>query len=167
MVQACDAKRSLHPIVFDCSWLKHLKYRPLRSEELPSGISSGNTFTSVCLNTALYLPWLVSQCLANGVIFKRAIVNHISHAKNLAQGDSTAAIIVNCTGLSVRNLGGVMDDKVVPVRGQTVLVRNEAVNMVDVLGIELGSDEVTYIMQRAAGKDLIAGLDSKCSHLPL
>lgn len=60
-----------------------------------------------------------------------------------------------------------MDDKVVPVRGQTVLVRNEAVNMVDVLGIELGSDEVTYIMQRAAGKDLIAVLDSKCSRLPL
>lgn len=45
-----------------------------------------------------------------------------------------------------------MDKGMTPVRGQTVLVRNTADRMVDVLGIEVGSEEVTYVMQRAGGK---------------
>lgn len=59
--------------------------------------------------------------------------------------------MVNCTGLSAAVLGGVMDQHMVPARGQTVLVRNEADVMADVLGLELGDEEVCYIMQRAAG----------------
>ena len=39
-----------------------------------------------------------------------------------------------------------------PARGQTVLVRNEPGIMADVLGMELGDEEVCYLMQRAAGK---------------
>lgn len=127
------------------------KYRPLSSAELPTGFVSGNAFTSVCINTSLYLPWLVSRCLANGVIIRRAILNHILDGKQL-HPDGTADLVVNCTGLSAARLGGVMDQHMIPVRGQTVLVRNSAPKMVDVLGIELGSDEVTYVMQRAAGK---------------
>ena len=85
-------------------------------------------------------------------MFKRAIVRDIVDAKHLAQRGLMAPIIVNCTGLSARNLGGVMDKDMTPVRGQTVLVRNTADRMVDVLGIEVGSEEVTYVMQRAGGK---------------
>ena len=85
------------------------------------------------------------------MILKRAVLSHILDAKNIHE-DGSAHLILNCTGLSAMKLGGVMDSHMVPVRGQTVLVRNTAANMVDVLGTELGSEEVTYIMQRAAGQ---------------
>ena len=45
-----------------------------------------------------------------------------------------------------------MDDKVMPARGQTVLVRNEADIMASNSGTDDGEDEVCYIMQRAAGR---------------
>lgn len=45
-----------------------------------------------------------------------------------------------------------MDTNVVPARGQTVLVRNEAEEMCDNSGTDDGSDEVCYVMQRAAGE---------------
>ena len=123
----------------------------LREEELPPGFDSGSTFTSVCINTSLYLPYLVSQCLKNGVIFERRILDHISVAKSLHHSGEPADVVVNCTGISARKLGGVMDQNMMPARGQTVLVRNTADVMCDVLGIETGDEEVCYVMQRAAG----------------
>ena len=44
-----------------------------------------------------------------------------------------------------------MDENVIPVRGQTVLVRNEADIMAANSGTDDGDDESCYIMQRAAG----------------
>ena len=123
----------------------------LREDELPPGFDSGSTFTSVCINTSLYLPYLVSQCLKNGVIFERRILDHISVAKSLHHSGEPADVVVNCTGISARKLGGVMDQNMMPARGQTVLVRNTADVMCDVLGIETGDEEVCYVMQRAAG----------------
>ena len=134
------------------------KYRQLRPEELPQGFDSGSSFTSVCINTSLYLPWLVSQCLKNGVIFKRGIFDHISEANEAHHSDKKADLVVNCTGISARKLGGVLDQNMIPARGQTVLVRNEADTMCDVLGIETGDEEVCYVMQRAAGKDIFPSL---------
>ena len=46
-----------------------------------------------------------------------------------------------------------MDQNLMPARGQTVLVRNTADVMCDVLGIETGDEEVCYVMQRAAGEN--------------
>ena len=95
----------------------------------------------------------MSQCLKNGVIFKRAVFNHISEASQAHHTGKRADVVVNCTGLSARKLGGVLDQHMIPVRGQTVLVRNEADAMCDVLGIEAGDEEVCYLMQRAAGRN--------------
>ncbi len=106
--------------------------------------------TTVCINTSLYLPWLVSQCLKAGVVFKRGVFGHILEAVNVHHCDNPAELIVNCTGLSAGNLGGVEDKNMIPVRGQTVLVRNDPGAM---FCIEKTSVEPTYIMQRAAGKN--------------
>ena len=86
--------------------------------------------------------------------FKRGILFHISEAKNAHHTGMKADLVVNCTGMSAGKLGGVMDQHMLPVRGQTVLVRNEADTMCDVLGIENGDEEVCYVMQRAAGKEI-------------
>jgi len=116
------------------------------------GYSNGSTFTSVCIDTAIYLPWLKSQCLKAGVVFKRGIFQHISEAASAHHSHRKADVILNCTGLSARKLGGVMDQNMVPARGQTVLVRNEAKEMCDSSGTDDGDDEVCYVMQRAAGE---------------
>lgn len=121
---------------------------------LSEGATSGTVFTSVCINTAIYLPWLVSQCLKNGVTFRRAVFNHISEATHPA---GKVDMVVNCTGLGASTLGGVEDKTVVPARGQIVLVRNDAGKMMDVSGTDDGDGEACYVMTRAAGGGTVLG----------
>ena len=66
-------------------------------------------------------------------------------------------MVINCTGLSAYKLGGVEDKTMFPIRGQTVLVRNEADAMYSISGNDDSSDEMTYIMARAAGGGTILG----------
>ena len=133
------------------------QFRVLRKDELPQGTDGGTSFTSVCINTALYLPWLTSQCLKHGVIVKRGIVSHIAGAADLHHSGKRANAVVNCTGLSSLKLGGVEDGAVYPARGQIVLVRNISDVMASVSGTDDGDDEATYIMHRAAGGGCILG----------
>src|ERR1700712_5187066 len=86
------------------------QFRTLPKEALRPGIDNATVFTSVCINTAIYLPWLVSQCLKNGVIFKRAVFQHISEAAfpNI-HPSKTVDLVANCTGLMASKLGGVED----------------------------------------------------------
>ena len=100
----------------------------------------------------MYLPWLASQCLRLGVVLKRGVFGHISDAADAHSSDQKADLIVNCTGLSAGKLGGVEDRSMVPARGQTVLVRNEAIGIVASSGTNEGNDEVCYVIPRAAGK---------------
>lgn len=122
-------------------------------------MDSATAFSSVCINTAIYLPWLVSQCLGNGVIFKRAVYNHIldAAADCSVQLGGKVDLIVNCTGLMASKLGGVEDKSVYPARGQIVIVRNDAGKMLDVSGTDDGDDEACYVMTRAAGGGTILG----------
>lgn len=84
-------------------------------------------------------------------MIKRGIVEHVSDAADLHHSGQKANVVVNCTGISARKLGGVVDSKVYPARGQIVVVRNDPGVMTSVSGTDDGSDEATYIMQRAAG----------------
>ncbi|KAH7417893.1 FAD dependent oxidoreductase [Cadophora sp. MPI-SDFR-AT-0126] len=132
------------------------KFRVLSPSELPPSADSGTVFTSVCINTAIYLPYLVSQCLKNGVTINRAIISHINEAASL-HTSGKADVVVNCTGLLASKLGGVMDKNVIACRGQIVIVRNMPGAMFTVSGTDDGDDEVSYIMQRAAGGGTILG----------
>lgn len=128
----------------------------LPKEDLAPGIDSGTAFTSVCINTAIYLPWLVSQCLKNGVVFKRAVFKHISEAASIHPA-GRVDLIVNSTGLGASKLGGVEDKSVVPARGQIVVVRNDAGKMMSLSGTDDGPEEACYVMTRAAGGGTILG----------
>ncbi|KAF2121515.1 hypothetical protein BDV96DRAFT_484117, partial [Lophiotrema nucula] len=140
------------------AWFKDVvpNFRVLPKSELPPGCSTGTSFTSVCINTAIYLPWLVGQCVKQGVTVKRAILSHISEASSY-HSQGKADVIINCTGILASKLGGVMDTNVYPGRGQIVLVRNEPGVMVTVSGTDDGSEEATYVMQRAVGGGTILG----------
>ena len=105
----------------------------------------------MCINTAIYLPWLTSQCLKAGVVFQRRIFKHICEAAKVHHSGEEAHLVVNCTGLSALRLGGVEDTNMMPIRGQIVVVRNEANLMCSSSGTDDGEDELCYIMQRAAG----------------
>ena len=85
------------------------------------------------------------------MVFRRQIFKHVTEAA-LVHSGKKADVIINCTGLSAAKLDGVNDAQMMPARGQTVLVRNEADVMCSCSGTDDGDDEVCYTMQRAAGK---------------
>ncbi|WPH04431.1 Hypothetical protein R9X50_00732200 [Acrodontium crateriforme] len=142
------------------AWFKEVvpNFRTLPENELPKGIEGGTAFTSVCINTAIYLPWLVGQCLKHGATVQRGIVNHIADAANLHSSGNRADIVVNCTGISSLYLGGVTDKAVYAARGQIAVVRNSPQGvMMTTSGTDDGDDEAVYIMNRAAGGGCILG----------
>lgn len=141
-------------------WFRNLfdDFRELEKHELPSGVASGCEWTSVCINTPMYLSWLVGQCRALGVAFKRANLKHIAEAARLGSPVGRAAdVVVNASGLLASRLGGVADAAVKPARGQIVLLRNELTPMLSVSGTDDEPDELLYVMARAAGGGTIVG----------
>jgi D-amino-acid oxidase len=132
--------------------LTKIQFKNLPESGLAPDIDNGQIFTSVCINTAVYLPWLVGQCIKNGAVFKRAVFKHIADAADAHHSGQKADVIVNCTGLSSKFLGGVLDEKLLPARGQIVVVRNDPGPMIGLSGTDDGEDEALYLMTRAAGK---------------
>lgn len=120
-------------------------------------MNDGLGFTSVCINTALYLPWLTSQCLKMGVKVKRGVVSHITEAADLHHSGQRADLVINCTGLSSLRLGGVEDSALFPSRGQIVVVRNDPKIITMVSSTDDGPNETTYTMTRAGGGGTILG----------
>ncbi|OIW28787.1 nucleotide-binding domain-containing protein [Coniochaeta ligniaria NRRL 30616] len=132
-------------------------YRKLADDELPDDIIAGCEFTSVCMNTAVYLPWLVGQCVTLGAVFRRTVLKHISEAAVMSHTGSKADIVINASGLLACRLGGVMDSAVYPIRGQIVVVRNEAPIMLTTSSTDDGEEELLYTMTRAVGGGTILG----------
>ncbi len=133
------------------------KFKILGKDDVPAGMDGGTSFTSVCFNTALYLPWLAGQCLKHGVVLKRGVAGHVSDAANMHHSGRRADLVVNCTGLSSLKLGGVEDKKLFPGRGQIVVVRSdpgygsrftEAVKLLTFTGICAQSPEQTMAQRR-------------------
>lgn len=141
-------------------WFKSLfdDYRELKNSELAPGYDAGCQFTTVCINTAIYLPWLLGQCAKNGVNFQRARLSNIEEARSMSHTGKPASFIINATGLGSRSLGGVSDKNMHPARGQIVLVENDIPAMMMFSGTDDGHTEETYMMQRAlAGGSVLGG----------
>ncbi|KAJ2998237.1 hypothetical protein NUW58_g379 [Xylaria curta] len=132
-------------------------FREVSREELPQGMASGCEFTSVCINVMVYLPWLIGECRKNGVVLRRGKLDHITEASRMSHTGGKVDVVVNATGLMASRLGGVMDHNVTPIRGQVVVVRNEAPYMLTKSGTDDADDEVCYVMTRAAGGGTVLG----------
>jgi D-amino-acid oxidase len=131
--------------------LTKLQFKILSPKELPKGIDAGIEFTSVVINVALYLPYLVGQCQKQGVVFERQILTHVAEASKMHHSGKDADMVINCTGLMASTLGGVNDKTVVPARGQLVFVRNDPGMTVGTSGTDDGEEESVYYMKRACG----------------
>ncbi|KAF5676599.1 d-amino-acid oxidase [Fusarium heterosporum] len=143
-------------------WFKEIfdNFRDSNSSEVAPGYDSGFQYQGVCINTAIYLPWLLGQCLKYGVVVKRAILTNINEAKYLSHTGRKANIIINATGLGSLKLGGVEDTTVAPARGQVVVVRNETPSNLPLFMCSSALDESgeeIYAMQRAAGGGTVLG----------
>ncbi|KAL9111063.1 MAG: hypothetical protein Q9227_004496 [Pyrenula ochraceoflavens] len=99
----------------------------------------------------------MSQLLAKGVTLRRATFSHIADAASAHGSGRPADVVINCTGLSARDLGGVNDKSVIPARGQIILVSNMSDAMYGISGTDDAEDEACYIMTRAAGGGTILG----------
>ncbi|KAL4889462.1 hypothetical protein BDV59DRAFT_195716 [Aspergillus ambiguus] len=140
-------------------WYKDIvpDFHNIPSDKLDPTIDNACSFTSVCINTPVYLSWLVGQCLRAGTVFKRGVVTHIRDAAHAHHTGHAADVVVNCTGLGSKTLGGVRDDRLYPGRGQVVVVRNDPGAMVATSGTDDGPDELVYMMTRAAGGGTVLG----------
>ncbi|KAJ3510139.1 hypothetical protein NM208_g15576 [Fusarium decemcellulare] len=158
-----DAKSGFSTHFYQSSpWYKDIfnSFRDNYSSEIAPGYDSGFQYQGVCINTAIFLPWLLGQCIKHGVVVKRGILNNIKEAKSHSHTGRTANIIVNATGLGSLKLGGVDDTTVAPARGQIVVVRNETPKDFPLFMCSSSLDESgeeVYAMQRAAGGGTILG----------
>ncbi|KAF9363220.1 hypothetical protein BGX34_004626 [Mortierella sp. NVP85] len=160
------------PKNFEDPWFKRLlkNYRYLAKEELPPGIEFGITYTTVSMNAPKYLRFLEEQVLALGGTLERATVPslkalaQIPHHNN--QGHSKADIIINCSGLGSRNLGGVHDHQMFPTRGQIVIVKvpdeiwpkaKQFTMERYAEGSAMGTGTITYVIPRDNGEIILGG----------
>lgn len=85
------------------------QFRVLGAAELVPGTVYGVGFTTVCIDTARYLPLLLAQFLRRGGRVKRVFVQHIDQVLLGGWGERVPDGLVVCAGIGARALGGVED----------------------------------------------------------
>ncbi|KAM3581744.1 hypothetical protein VKS41_005905 [Umbelopsis sp. WA50703] len=126
-------------------------FRFAESHELFPGTVIGHSYKTVTINTPQYLAWLLKLFTEAGGKLKKDALSHVHDALRYCPD---AQAIVNCTGLQARYLGGVMDQKVFPTRGQVVVIN--APHIKKTLTQMMG-DETTYVIPRSNGHVILGG----------
>jgi D-amino-acid oxidase len=106
--------------------------------DLPAGYRDGYLLQVPVVDVSVHLPWLVALLLARGVRIAE------QRLTALEQADPWADAVVDCTGLGAAALTG--DDRLVPVRGQVVLVGQVGVDQW--LLAQSEGEALTYVVPR-------------------
>ena len=137
----------------------------MEKDELLSGTDKGLTFESFTIDTSRYMNYLMSRFLGSGGTIVRGTVRHINelveggasifHSGQGALPQPPHAIVV-CAGLGARTLGGLEDKNMIPVKGQTVLIRAPWVQF----GTSVSDDRGmwTYVIPRRSGNVILGGV---------
>lgn len=129
----------------DAWWVKALPEEEIKKaakEELPQGFPIGYKMNVPLAETQVYLDFLLNRFKSlNGTLTKRKI-------SNIAEVCDSDSIIVNCTGLSSREL--VNDDQLYPIHGQIVKAKPQSnINCVITdFKFEKSKDQLAYIVPR-------------------
>ncbi|GFG20787.1 D-amino acid oxidase, putative [Aspergillus udagawae] len=134
-------------------WYKRLvpKYRRLPATDLPAGAKIGFTYQSMTVNPAAFLPWIKRLLDSKGVQFVRAEVKSLIEAQRMLG----IKIIVNASGMGALDLAG--DKEVVAVRGQTMLVPSDSLEMI----MFQGSHYTYQIPRMYSGGVIIGGVSQE------
>ncbi|TDL21987.1 nucleotide-binding domain-containing protein [Rickenella mellea] len=129
-------------------------FRYLGATELLAGSKSGVSFTTLTIDSPVYLNYLLSLFLSRGGRVQRAAIQHISQVAEGAFCRAPNAIVI-CAGMGARTLGGVEDKDVYPIRGQTVLLRAPWIRF----GVTQSSLDGlwTYVIPRRSGDVIVGG----------
>ncbi|KAJ1938993.1 D-amino acid oxidase [Linderina macrospora] len=130
--------------------------QPIDRSEWPAGAVIGYKYDSLIINVLQYLPWLTKQFVAEGGQVKKARLEHILDATRYADN---CKVVVNCTAMGSRTLGGVNDNEMYPTRGQTLLVNAPNVNFTTMMPDSAGSKtKCTYVIPRGDGTVILGGV---------
>ncbi|TEB29963.1 D-amino-acid oxidase [Coprinellus micaceus] len=147
-------------------------FRVLPKEELLAGAKSGVKFSTVTIDTPVYLNHLLERFIALGGKVIRGSLLHINQmieggAKIFEGGHSAMGnvanapvAVINCTGIGARLLGGVEDSKVYPVRGQTCILNAPWMRFGRTLYVD-DTGAFTYIIPRRSGDVIVGGTRGK------
>ncbi|BEJ15340.1 hypothetical protein CspHIS471_0411070 [Cutaneotrichosporon sp. HIS471] len=94
---------------------------------LPGGFKYGYSYDSYILHAPNYMKHLAAGLRARGVPFIRRRLASLDEAYDLPEAGSVD-LVVNALSLGNKSLLGVLDDKMFPAQGQTVLVKAPLVN---------------------------------------
>lgn len=148
-----------HPL----TWMPD--HRILKGADLDAlpGSLSGEEYSTLTIDTPKYLAYLSNRFRRNGGTFIKARVHHVRdiieggyglYTPDLVDRPHPSAVIV-CAGLGARSLGGVEDQAMYPVRGQTLVIRAPWVKFGR--SMELAGTSPTYIIPRRNGDIVVGG----------
>ncbi|KDQ10522.1 hypothetical protein BOTBODRAFT_36218 [Botryobasidium botryosum FD-172 SS1] len=133
-------------------------YKVIPKDELPPGIVSGESFTTVTLDPKRYTAYLLGRFRAGGGTVHRAAVKHIREVIDGSLGITIPDALVVCPGVGARSLGGLEDKSVYSIRGQTVLIRAPWITTgMTNKAIKDGQMIWTYIIPRRNGEIILGG----------
>ncbi|NOS67090.1 MAG: FAD-binding oxidoreductase [Candidatus Peribacteraceae bacterium] len=141
MKETCELHRK--PKEKDPAWARVVAdFRHAKRSDLPQEFVSAYLLTVPVAMTRYYLEYMLQKNVARGAKIEAKHVDDIQEA--LDQYD----VVVNCTGMGARDLGGAKDDKMLAVRGDLVRIKNPG-NISDIL-MDEDNPKVTYICPRTA-----------------
>ncbi|KAI5796376.1 hypothetical protein DFH27DRAFT_564105 [Peziza echinospora] len=121
------------------------------------------TYTTITINPPAYLGYLLSRLGDLGVSTITAELydglDEVWELPGLEDSDHEVDLVVNCTGLSAKELVNNVDDerrKLFPTKGQTVLVRGEA-RAVRYLQADSNGEGEAYVIPRVGSGTTILG----------
>ena len=145
-------------------------FRMCDPEELPTGFTSGWSYTVPVIDMPVYLRYLERRITERGGIVERRRIS------SLAEAAEAAPVVANCTGMGAREL--VPDPALRPVRGELVVVSNPGITSF-VAEHNDTERELTYLLpnrdfvvlggtaevdrvDRAPDKSVAAGIIARC-----
>ncbi|KAJ6499534.1 D-amino-acid oxidase [Mycena vitilis] len=147
-------------------------YKSIPASALPPNCAEGISFTTLTIDSPVYLNYLLSRFLAAGGSIVRGAVQHIAQVVEGGHGIfngrkclSPPSAVIVCVGLGARTLGGVEDKEMYPVRGQTVLLRAPWIKFGRAISSKGGL--WTYIIPRRSGDIIVGGIKADNDWYPI
>jgi D-amino-acid oxidase len=120
-------------------------YRRPSQNELPKGYVDGYQLEGPLMDTSMYMGYILDEYKRlGGVVITKEI-------QNIREALETYPLVVNCTGLGSRDLFN--DQRLYPVRGQTVRIRSNGFNQI--IFDDEGPNSVAFVVPRA--HDIVLG----------